>query len=342
MRRWWVCFLLCINNNTPFCLCTLIFSTVHPSMGFKSHFVTELLSLLKFSIYPLIELYGYFVFIGLLCLQAKNINPWLLVFFFIVYHFLLTNKIVCFMQLFIKEGCSTLEIFPHVLKTDKTNDFEDINPFIRQNVLEKNIEKSQFCNICNTFKPPRCHHCSKCNRCYLKYDHHCGVFDTCIGYHNYKYFFQFLFFNVVGCLFYIAVIALELIISGDDLITSLKVNFIITIILFAAEFLVTLVLMIFHMRLISRNETTIEYFALNSYLKGDHSYIHIFQEGPIKNFKETNDRTVLNPYNLGIYENWKQVFGEKALDFFNPTFTTLGNGIKFKTNEYKQGQNSEI
>lgn len=33
--------------------------------------------------------------------------------------------------------------------------------------------KFRFCRKCQTFKPPRTHHCSACNRCIMKMDHHC-------------------------------------------------------------------------------------------------------------------------------------------------------------------------
>jgi palmitoyltransferase ZDHHC2/15/20 len=193
------------------------------------------------------------------------------------------------------------------------------------------MEKTQICRQCNTFKPTRAHHCSICNRCFLKYDHHCSFLDTCIGFHNYKFFFQFLASNMISVGFFILVISADMI-TRRNLSSYVLVNYAISLFLFSIEFLYTVVLLVCHMLLISRNETTVESYALESYIKGDHSYVHIFQEGPMKNFMESKDRAVLNPYNLGFRQNWKEVFGEKRLDWLRPTFNSLGDGVSFKTN----------
>ena len=303
--------------------------------------IKELLSLTQFTIYPLIELYGYFVFIGLFCLQNESTNGVLLVLLFILYHIILTNKMVYFMQLYIKDGSTTLELFPHADKLSDEIGYENVNPFVKQNILERNIQKSQFCEICNTFKPPRCHHCSKCNRCLLKFDHHCHMFDTCIGFHNYKFFIQFLNFNLFGSIVFLITIGLALGLGVAEQ-RGIFVNFIIAIVFYSIEFVVSLMFFSFHIKLLSRNETTIEYFALNAYLKGDHSYIHVFQEGPTRNFIESTDRAVLNPYNLGTKENFKEVFGDDFFSWISPTFTSKGNGVKFKLNEFEDIQKEEI
>ena len=57
-------------------------------------------------------------------------------------------------------------------------------------------DQTKMCLHCNNWKPERSHHCSMCNKCILKMDHHCPWIGNCVGYHNYKSFFLFCFFQM--------------------------------------------------------------------------------------------------------------------------------------------------
>lgn len=66
--------------------------------------------------------------------------------------------------------------------------------------------ESKFCSTCQYYKPPNAHHCSTCKVCIMDMDHHCrnahaAWLNTCIGTNNLRYFFQFLVWAAVGCLF---------------------------------------------------------------------------------------------------------------------------------------------
>ena len=37
----------------------------------------------------------------------------------------------------------------------------------------------KVCKRCDSFKPPRAHHCSSCNKCIVKMDHHCPWVNNC-------------------------------------------------------------------------------------------------------------------------------------------------------------------
>jgi palmitoyltransferase len=298
-------------------------------MNYKD-IIREAIRVIVFTIYPMIQLYGYFVFVGLFCLEDKKFEGWYVLVLFFIYHILATTKVIFYMKLLITEGHSTIEIFPNVPFGDHKSKLKGVNIFLKEEIMEKNITKIKSCNKCNTYKPPRAHHCKVCNRCFLKYDHHCGVLDTCIGFHNYKFFYQFLILNVITCAFFCVFITQG--VFNDEIRTSLKVNYIISTFLFLIQAVWALFLLVFHSKIISNNETTVEWKALNAYLEGDHRYSEIFQEGPITIYSNSKDRTVLNPYNLGTKENWIQVFGNKPLDWFRPNTSSIGDGISFAKN----------
>merc|ERR1711860_76715 len=65
-------------------------------------------------------------------------------------------------------------------------------------------EVASICKKCIFPKPPRTHHCSVCNRCILKMDHHCPWLNNCVGHYNHRYFFLYMLFMCIGCLFLMA------------------------------------------------------------------------------------------------------------------------------------------
>ncbi|XP_018020920.1 palmitoyltransferase ZDHHC16B isoform X2 [Hyalella azteca] len=62
-------------------------------------------------------------------------------------------------------------------------------------------EAVTVCKKCIAPKPPRTHHCSVCNKCVLKMDHHCPWINNCVGHFNHRYFFLYMVYMLLGCLF---------------------------------------------------------------------------------------------------------------------------------------------
>ena len=57
------------------------------------------------------------------------------------------------------------------------------------------IEEKNKCEICNIYKPSKCHHCTECDNCVEEYDMHCKYVSNCIGKRNHKFFFFFILFD---------------------------------------------------------------------------------------------------------------------------------------------------
>ncbi|KAH8378380.1 hypothetical protein KR093_011084 [Drosophila rubida] len=62
------------------------------------------------------------------------------------------------------------------------------------------------CTRCETYRPPRAHHCRICKRCIRRMDHHCPWINNCVGERNQKYFLQFLVYVGILSLYSVALI----------------------------------------------------------------------------------------------------------------------------------------
>ena len=65
------------------------------------------------------------------------------------------------------------------------------------------VNTLNYCYLCGSLKPDRCHHCSRCKACVLRMDHHCPWINRCVGFHNHKFFILFLHYVFVYGVFII-------------------------------------------------------------------------------------------------------------------------------------------
>lgn len=161
-------------------------------------------------------------------------------------------------------------------------------------------------------KPDRTHHCSQCHRCVLKMDHHCDWVGNCIGFYNYKYFLNTLFFASSSCLIIVfssrrvASVALNV----DSVPTSEAVFIVIAYVLACVLALVITLFFCFHLWLTTNQYTTIEY-------REKRSSTDLFRKR--------------SPYDLGTYRNLQTVLGESPLTWCLPCSRNLeGDGLRFE------------
>lgn len=185
-------------------------------------------------------------------------------------------------------------------------------------------ETASVCRKCVSPRPPRTHHCSVCNTCILKMDHHCPWLNQCVGHYNHRFFFLYMVYMTLGTclvmLFGFDIMWSELVVDwdapgedsaplliplGNDTAgvsqtekfplwnvqpgSPLRRYFVmLESLLSAGVFLALGALSVWHGRLISRGETSIE--------------AHI-------NAKETKrlalwNQVYSNPYDRGVKRNW--------------------------------------
>ncbi|OUS49223.1 DHHC-type Zn-finger protein [Ostreococcus tauri] len=161
----------------------------------------------------------------------------------------------------------------------------------------RELGEGRYCDTCEVAKPDMCHHCSICKTCVLKMDHHCPWVMNCVGARNYRYFYNFLFYAVFGCV--VASFGGALILFGDPGVlptsedTFRRVIFV--TIMSTAVALSVGFLFAFHTYLALTGNTTIDYYNWNDFKAAMKARgmqppgRHPFDQGVVKNWQETFD-----------------------------------------------------
>ncbi|XP_022134485.1 probable protein S-acyltransferase 15 isoform X2 [Momordica charantia] len=176
----------------------------------------------------------------------------------------------------------------------------------------------KHCEKCSTYKPPRTHHCRVCRRCVLRMDHHCLWINNCVGYWNYKSFFVLVAYGTMASIHSTFIIVSCAFQKNWNLEGMLPVKIFYVICGAMVISLTTTLgtLLAWHIYLIIRNMTTIEYYegirAAWLARKSGQSYQH--------------------PFDLGAYRNITLVLGPNVLKWAWPTSVShLKDGLSFPT-----------
>ncbi|GMH42148.1 hypothetical protein BSKO_10067 [Bryopsis sp. KO-2023] len=206
-------------------------------------------------------------------------------------------------------------------------DEESLNSTIQ---VKRTTGGARYCQKCDHYKPPRCHHCRVCKRCVLRMDHHCPWINNCIGHANYRAFLLFLGYvqaallhNVILVVYHQRHIARvsaahSTLTAAEQLATSPVMVFVEIL-----DILVSLMLMLclaslfgWHIHLIVQNKTTIEY-----------------HEGVTAKTKASKiGKHWRHPYDIDLGSNLKAIFGENFVGWLLPIPPSLdGDGLDYTT-----------
>ncbi|KAE9586327.1 putative protein S-acyltransferase [Lupinus albus] len=156
-------------------------------------------------------------------------------------------------------------------------------PRMKDVIVNGHRVKVKFCDTCLLYRPPRASHCSICNNCVHKFDHHCPWVGQCIGARNYPFFIMFISSSTLLCIYVFAFSWVNLLrqkgrlwsIMSHDIVSVALIVYCFIAVWFVGG------LTVFHLYLISTNQTTYENFRYR-YDKKENPYT----KGIIANFKE--------------------------------------------------------
>jgi len=173
---------------------------------------------------------------------------------------------------------------------------------------------SKICRTCKKFKPIRAHHCHVCGRCVLKMDHHCPWLGNCVGYYNYRYFFLFLLWLTIACIYFTSV-SFPIIAIYKDVpdFRAHEGSILICFIIAVSASIAVGGLWGFHLYLTLTNQSTIE------------MYYNRYQQGLAKKRGEV----WVNPFDVGWRRNFHLSIGSGKYmwSWMFPGITLPGDGI---------------
>ncbi|GAM16931.1 hypothetical protein SAMD00019534_001060, partial [Acytostelium subglobosum LB1] len=165
---------------------------------------------------------------------------------------------------------------------------EQLDAFDQIRVIKKSESFSKFCIKCRLPKTERAHHCSLCNTCVLRMDHHCPWVNNCVGLRNHRYFFLFLLYLWVSCLYVCAM-------SYPYVFTSKFIPFgaLMTFVLTLTVSLALGGLMAWQFYLLITNQTTIEFLHNRTQARRAKARGEVYK----------------NPHDNGYFNNFQDFFG---------------------------------
>jgi palmitoyltransferase len=182
-------------------------------------------------------------------------------------------------------------------------------------LLRRGENFAKYCRTCVKPKPERAHHCHICHRCVLKMDHHCPWIANCVGHGNYKFFFLFLMYLWIGCVYLVLMCLPTLFYQSPPLLRRHEGPVFFGLVLGCSAGVALAMMGGLHLYLIMTNQSTIELYH-NRRQKGEAA---------------RRGESWSNPFDLGWRKNFQSVFGvgQYWFSWTLPGKPDIGDGMRW-------------
>ncbi|KAI0262698.1 DHHC palmitoyltransferase-domain-containing protein [Gloeopeniophorella convolvens] len=205
-------------------------------------------------------------------------------------------------------------------------------------------EEHRYCKRCHIVKPPRAHHCRSCGTCVLKFDHHCPWIGQCVGAQNQKFFFVFVIWAALFCLWTFTTLVGLNARAASHSGKSVDPQHIVIIVFSGLFALFTVAMFTTHAALISSNQTTVEHIAVRSLKERETETLDVLYPSCWSLAERRRERLTWdaewgrigregNMWWLGdIRAHWEQVFGPRVWTWFLPIGSCKDKGLEYPRN----------
>ena len=219
--------------------------------------------------------------------------------------------------------CYFLSVFTPSTQTNVDKYFDKNNSvlMVRKDNPGNELQNLNFyqwtdCAFCNSKKFIRSSHCRICNKCILLRDHHCPYIGNCIGFKNFQYFSNFLFWADLGILFYL--ISTIKFYFYSDLSKNIKIPLYVKIfqfidLFFSCLFIIQLTLLMGNLFINLYNNTTQLENMRGQFIEYYYPFIPCK-----KDYSNEIIKPVFNKYNIGFLAHLYYLIGPTPFHFIFP------------------------
>ena len=172
-----------------------------------------------------------------------------------------------------------------------------------------------YCPFCDLKKFIRTSHCRICNKCILMRDHHCPFVVGCIGFKNIQYFFNFVFWAIIGNIYYVVSFIRFMFFSK----VKISIPFYIYIFLYLDFFLSCFFVLNISAIMIRLLITAYNNWTQKENMSGPYTENYCpLHSCCINDEKQLGEKREPNFYNIGFLSNFYYLIGPTISHFFFP------------------------